>query len=131
MHVMFLDESGAARAPMGEALLRHLAPDWEVSSAGWSSSHVRPEVKRVLEEAGVRTDGLLSRRLHPAAMEGVDVLISFVPDEGRVRLPAGARRLDWGLPDPLAAPLEERAEAFRATRDEIERRLKRLVAEAR
>jgi arsenate reductase len=37
----------------------------------------------------------------------------------------GRRYVDWDLPDPKGRPIEE----VRATRDEIERRVRELVAE--
>ncbi|MDP2315045.1 MAG: hypothetical protein Q8P41_19245 [Pseudomonadota bacterium] len=129
MHVLFLDESGSARAPIAEALMRHIAPWHEATGAGWVPSHVRPEIKAVLEEAGVHTTGLRARGLAQVPLDEIDVVVAFVPDEGRLRVPSRARRIQWGLPDPLSAPQAEREEACRAARDEIERRINLLVAE--
>jgi len=42
-------------------------------------------------------------------------------------LPSSLRVLSWPLPDPAAAPPEELMEAFRATRDELMRRLPPLL----
>lgn len=129
MYVLFLDESGSARAPIAEALLRQIAPWHEAIGAGWVPSHVRPEIKEVLEEAGIHTTGLRARGVFEVPLEEVDLVVAFVPDEGRLRVPARARRIQWGLPDPLSSPPDERMEACRAARDEIERRLRLLVEE--
>src|SRR5262245_23443950 len=88
MYVLFLDDSCGARAPIAEAVLRHHAPDHDSAAAGWAPSHVRPEVRQVLSESGLPTDRLRARGLSAVGVEDVDVLVSFVPDEGRVRLPA-------------------------------------------
>lgn len=129
MHVLFLDESGGARGPLAEALLRHVAPWHDATAACWSPSHVRPEVREVLAENGVSPEGLRARGLGSVALEEVDLVVDFVPDEGRLRLHPDTPRRSWRLPDPLSAPPAERMEAFRAARDEIERRLRTLVKE--
>lgn len=129
MFVLFLDDSGGARAPLAEALLRQMAPWHEALGAGWVSSFVRTQVREVLEEAGVKVDVLRSHAVRAVVLEDVDLVVSFVADEGPLRLRPGTRRLSWLLPDPLAAPPSERLEAFRAARDEIERRLKILLKE--
>ena len=38
-----------------------------------------------------------------------------------------AQTLDWSMPDPTSAPRSERLEAFRATRDDLLRRLSELL----
>jgi arsenate reductase len=129
MNVLFLDDSCAARAPIAEALLRHLSPDHEAWSAGWEPSHVRQDVRQVLGAAGVSATGLRARSLSEVPIDEIDLVVSFVPDEGRVRFPARVRRLTWSLPNPLSAPDAERREAFEATRDEVERRLRLLLKE--
>jgi protein-tyrosine-phosphatase len=129
VYVLFLDESCAARAPIAEALMRHIAPWHDAIAAGWVPSHVRPEIKEVLEDAAIHTTGLRARSLLEVPLDDVELVVAFVPDEGRLRVPAGARRIEWRLPDPLSAPPDERREACEAARDEIERRLRKLVAE--
>ena len=130
MHVLFLDESAGARAPLGEALLRHMAPWHDATAAGWAPSHVRPEIRDVLAEEGVPVEGLRARGIASVPWDEIDVIVRFVPDEGRIRVPSRARQLEWRLPDPLSAPPDERLDACRAARDEIARRLKKLVEEA-
>lgn len=129
LHVLFLDESCGARAPLGEALLQHIAPWHDATGAGWAPSHVRPEIREVLAEEGIPTEGLRARGISSVPWDEIDVVVRFVPDEGRLRVAARARALTWPIPDPLAAPPDERLEACRAARDEIARRLKLLVQE--
>lgn len=129
MYVLFIDDSCGARAPIAEALLRHIAPWHEGAGVGWVPSHVRQEVREVLAELRVNADGIRAKGLSSAALDEVEIVVRFVPDEGRLRVPGSARMLSWMLPDPLSAPPGERLEAFRAARDEIERRLRKLVEE--
>ena len=42
-------------------------------------------------------------------------------------LPGRKKHLHWPLPDPASAPEDEKDEAFRATRDELIRRLPPLL----
>jgi protein-tyrosine-phosphatase len=129
MTLLFLDDDCAALAPLGEALGRHLGRLCDSWGAGWAPSHVRAEVREVLEEEGVRSQGLIAREPAAVPLEEVDVVIAFVPDAGRLRLRPGVRRVDWRLPHPASAPPAERLEAYRAARDEISRRLQALLRE--
>ncbi len=129
MTLLFLDDDCAALAPLGEALGRHHGRLCDAWAAGWSPSHVRSEVRQVLEEEGVRSLGLVARDPAAVPVDEVDVVIAFVSDEGKLRLRPGTRRVDWRLPHPASAPPAERLEAYRAARDEIARRLKDLLRE--
>ncbi len=130
MSVLFLDDDNAARAPLAEALFVELARGQvPVYAAAWTPSHVRKEVREVLEEDRVRAGVLRARSIGAVPMDEVDVVVAFVPDQGRLRLRPNARRIDWKIPDPTAAPAEERMEAYRAARDEIRRRVELLLRE--
>jgi arsenate reductase len=129
MTILFVGDSGAARAPLAEALAREILPEHECWGAGYRKAHVQPEVRRVLEEEGASTVGLRSRSIAEVPLDDVDVVVSFVDEERGLRVPARAKKLRWGIPDPSSAPREERMEAFRAARDEIARRLKKLRSE--
>lgn len=129
MTILFVGESNAARSPIAEAIARQLAPRHEVWSAGWRPSHVRPEVREVLAEEGIRAEGLRARSIGEVPLDEVDVVVALCPDEGRLRVRSDVRRLDWRLPDPTSAPPHERIEAFRASRDELARRVGALLRE--
>ena len=125
--VLFACVENAARSPLAEALLREVAPRHEAWSAGSMPSHVHPEVRAVLEEAGFDARGLRSKGFAEVPWREVDLVVTLCA-EGACPLPPGGQPvLAWPLPDPAAAPPEERREAFRAVRDEILRRLPALV----
>ncbi len=129
MTFLFLDDDCAARAPLAEALAQkygRLADAW---AAGWYPSHVRAEVRAVLEEEGIRPQGLRARGVSAVPLEEVQVVVSFVPDAAPLLLSEGVVRRTWAIPDPSCAPPAERLDAYRAARDEITRRLKILLAE--
>lgn len=129
MALLFLGESNAGRSVLAEALARHLRPELDVWSAGLVPSHVRPEARRVLAEADVPAEGLRAKPLAAVPLDEVTVVVRLSRHVTGARLPAGARVIDWPLPDPTAAPAEERMEAWRAARDELQRRLVRLFRE--
>lgn len=129
MALLFLGESNAGRSVLAEAIARHLAPELDVYSAGITPSHVRPEVRRMLAESGVRDDGLRAKNLAGVPLDEVTTVIRVSRHVTGQRLPARLRVLDWPLPDPTAAPPEERLDAWRAARDELWRRIDRLFRE--
>lgn len=125
--ILFLGVANASRSPLAEAIARTLAPDHEVWSAGARPSHVRPEVRAVLAEAGFRDDHLRSKTLIEVPLDEIDVVVNLADPERCPRVPGEVRRVVWNLPDPASAPREEALEAYRATRDELMRRLPALL----
>jgi arsenate reductase (thioredoxin) len=125
--ILFLCVANSARSQLAEAIARDLAPTLDVWSAGTDPSHVRPHVRRVLEEAGYDDKGLRSKSLFEVEMDEVDVIVTLCREEQCPTLPGKKHHIHWPLPDPASAPDEERTEAFRATRDELVRRLPPLL----
>ena len=129
--LLFTCDSNAARSPMAEAIARELAwqhhLELEIWSAGTWPSHVRPEVRRVLEEANMSADGLRSKGIMQVPLDEVDEVISLCLPSQAPPLPKRLQAESWPLPDPSSAPAGERLEAFRATRDELTRRLELLM----
>jgi protein-tyrosine-phosphatase len=114
---------------LAEAIARQLNPHIDAWSAGSQPTHVRPQVRLVLAEEGFDSTGLRSKGIPEVPLEEMDLVLSLCPEECCPLLPAGIRQISWPLPDPAAAPDDELMEAFRATRDELIRRLPLLFAE--
>ena len=116
--VLFVCTHNSARSIMGEALLRAKGgDDYIVASAGTEVAEVRPLTLRVLEEAGVSTEGLRSKSVQEFMGQKFDYVIT-VCDSARQNcpvFPGEGDRFHWGYPDPSAATgtEEERLEAFR------------------
>lgn len=116
--VLFVCTHNSARSIMGEALLRAKGGDAYVAeSAGTEPATVRPLTLRVIEEAGLPTDGLRSKSVHEFMGQEFDYVIT-VCDSARQDcpvFPGQGDRFHWGYPDPSAATgtEEERLEAFR------------------
>lgn len=129
--LLFLCTGNSARSPLAEAIAQHLSRDLDVWSAGARPTHVRPEVRAVLDEVGIAASGLRAKGMAEVPMDEVDVVVSLCLEDICPVLPAGVQKLTWPLPDPASAPSDERLEAFRATRDELLRRLPPLLKRLR
>ena len=116
--VLFVCTHNSARSIMGEALLRAKGgDDFVAESAGTEPAEVRPLTLRVLEEAGIPTEGLRSKSVEEFMGRKFDYIIT-VCDSARQNcpvFPGEGDRFHWGYPDPSAATgtEEERLEAFR------------------
>ena len=102
----------------------------EIWSAGVAPVGVHPLAARVMEEAGVDISGQTSKSVESVPLERLDTLVTLCgyaaarcPD-----LSGSIQRMHWPIDDPVGAAgtEEERLEAFRRTRDEIERRIRGL-----
>lgn len=129
--ILFLCVANSARSQLAEAIARQLDKDVEVWSAGSEPTHVRPQVRTVLHEVGYDAHGLRSKSMLEVPMEDIDLVVTLCAEEHCPIMPSAVKRLSWPLPDPAAAPDDELLEAFRATRDELIRRLPALLNELR
>lgn len=131
---LFLCVANSARSQMAEGIARHLADQlpteqaaaYRIESAGSHPTSVRPEALLALEEMGIDISGHHSKNVKDIPAQGVDVVITLCAEEECPVFLGDALRCHWGLPDPASdeGTAEERLPAFRATRDELFRRLK-------
>jgi arsenate reductase (thioredoxin) len=127
--VLFLCTGNSARSQMAEGLLRHLAGDkFEAMSAGTKPVGLNPLAVRAMRERGI--DISSQRSKHVAEFEGHAIqFVITVCDNAREAcplFPGAIVSLHWGLPDPAAVSGadEQKLEAFRRVRDEVEARIK-------
>ena len=128
-HIVFLCIANSARSQMAEGLARATAPPgWTVSSAGTNPGRLNPLATTVMAEVGIDISAHRSKSLDEVSLEGADLVVTLCSEEACPTTPAGVKRLNWALPDPAAANglEEERLEAFRTARSEIQRRLAAL-----
>ncbi len=111
--------SNSARSILAEAMLRHLGGDRvEVHSAGIEPKGVHPLTLRVLEEAGLPTDGLVSTSVDDYLGQRFDYVIT-VCDDARGAcpvFPGVVESMHWGYADPVKVEGTEAEQlaAFRA-----------------
>lgn len=124
--VLFVCLHNAGRSQMSEALFsRAAAGRHEACSAGTTpADRVHPEVVEAMAELGIDLSGRKPHELTQADAEWADVVVTMGCGDECPYIP-GKRYLDWDLPDPKGQPLE----TVRATRDEIERRVRALAEE--
>jgi arsenate reductase (thioredoxin) len=123
---LFVCLHNAGRSQMSQALFERAAEGRHSAlSAGTTpADRVHPEVVEVMRELGIdlaeREPRLLTREL----AEQADVVVTMGCGDECPYIP-GRRYLDWDLEDPKGRPLDE----VRATRDDIDRRVRELVEE--
>jgi protein-tyrosine-phosphatase len=126
--VLFVCIHNAGRSQMAAALLAHHAGDRVVvRSAGTAPAEsINPAVVEAMAEVGIdlHATGAHPKRLEDAAVRASDVVITMgCGDE--CPFYAGPRYLDWQLDDPAGKGVD----AVRPIRDEIDRRVRDLIAE--
>ncbi|MFW9962405.1 MAG: arsenate reductase ArsC [Candidatus Sifarchaeia archaeon] len=127
--VLFLCTGNSARSQIAEALLKHLGGlDYEVHSAGTRpQSEVNPFAIEVLREKEIPTEGLYPKLVDDFVNNEFDLVVT-VCDSARQAcplFPGAKQREHWSLEDPAAfeGTYNEILFKFRATRDEIEKRI--------
>lgn len=126
--VLFLCTHNSARSQMAEGLLRAIGgARFMVFSAGTEATSVRPEAIEVMREIDIDIGSHTSKDLSTFHAAELDWLIT-VCDQAREAcpvLPGVANQLHWSIKDPSAVDsgAEERMTAFRAARDELQRRI--------
>jgi arsenate reductase len=126
VHVLFVCLHNAGRSQISQALFEQAAgAGHEARSAGTTpGDRIHPEVVAVMAEQNIdlssRTPQLLTRELAGWA----DVVVTMGCGDACPYVP-GKRYIDWELADPKGRPIDE----VRATRDDIERRVRELLGE--
>ncbi len=127
---LFLCVANSARSQVAEGLARSLAPAGvAVASAGSEPSQVRSEAVQVLAELDLDITGHRSKSVDELAPDSVEAVITLCAEEVCPVWLGQAHRVHWPLADPAAVPGPGpgRADAFRATRDELRKRLTLLL----
>ena len=124
--VLFVCLHNAGRSQMSEALFERAAGGRHgAASAGTTpAERVHPPVVEAMRELGLDLADHVPRGLTPELAEAADVVVTMGCGDECPYIP-GKRYLDWELEDPKDLPIE----AVRAIRDEIDRRVRELVAE--
>ncbi|WP_277739154.1 arsenate reductase ArsC [Streptomyces sp. LX-29] len=124
--VLFVCVHNAGRSQMGAAFLTHLgAGRVEVRSAGSAPAQtVNPAVVEAMREVGVDISAEVPKVLTVEAVRSSDVVITMGCGDACPYFP-GKRYLDWKLEDPAGQGVD----AVRPIRDEIENRVRDLLAD--
>ena len=124
--MLFVCVQNAGRSQMSRALFeRATAGRHSADSAGTRpAQRVHPEVVTAMRELGIDVADRTPRLLTPEIASRADVVVTMGCGDECPYIP-GTRYIDWDLEDPHGRNVDE----VRAIRDEIQRRVARLVAE--
>ncbi len=124
--VLFVCVHNAGRSQMAAGLMaRHAGDRVDVRSAGSAPADtINPAVVEVMREVGVDLAEAVPVLLSTDAVEAADVVITMGCGDACPVFP-GKRYLDWELPDPSGRSAEE----IRPIRDDIDARVRGLLAE--
>ena len=124
--MLFVCVHNAGRSQMAAGYLQHLAGDRiEVLSAGSEpADRVNPAAVAAMAEVGIDITAATPKLLTADAVRVSDVVVTMGCGDACPFFP-GKRYEDWELDDPAGQDIE----AVRPIRDEIRRRVEKLVAE--
>jgi arsenate reductase len=126
--VLFVCLHNAGRSQMSQALFEQAAGSrhraLSAGSVADPDGRVHPQVVEVMRELGMDLLDRRPQRLTVELAQEADVVVTMGCGDSCPFIP-GKRYVDWELPDPKDRPVEE----VRATRDEIERRVRALLDE--
>nr|BFD88736.1 arsenate reductase ArsC [Kitasatospora sp. Xyl93] len=124
--VLFVCVHNAGRSQMAAAFLTRLGGERvEARSAGSAPADtVNPAVVEALAEVGIDISAEVPKVLTVEAVQASDVVITMGCGDACPYFP-GKRYLDWSLEDPAGQGVD----AVRPIRDQIEQRIRGLLAE--
>lgn len=124
--VLFLCVHNAGRSQMASGWMQHLAGDRiEVMSGGSSpGSQINPSAIEAMREVGVDITDQFPKPWTNETVGAADVVVTMGCGDACPVIP-GRRYLDWELDDPAGKDVVQ----VRPVRDEIEQRVRRLMAE--
>ena len=123
---LFVCLHNAGRSQMSQALFERASDGRHVGlSAGTTpGDRVHPEVVEVMNELGIDLSSRVPQLLSTELAGRADVVVTMGCGDSCPYIP-GKRYIDWDLTDPKGKSIEE----VRAIRDDIEGRVRGLVAE--
>ncbi|NLR32126.1 arsenate reductase (thioredoxin) [Levilactobacillus tujiorum] len=129
----FLCTGNSCRSQMAEGFARQLAPqDWQIASAGIEQHGLNPLAVKVMAEQGVDISQQRSKLIDQDYLQHSDLVVTLCGDarDKCPMTPPTVAKQHWPLRDPAQATGSEEdvLAVFRQVRDEIEDRVKRLIA---
>jgi arsenate reductase len=130
--ILFLCTGNSCRSQMAEGWAKQLGGSTvEVESAGIEAQGKNPRAIAVMREAGVDISAQESTRVTDDMIRNADVVVTVCghADEHCPVVPPGKTKIHWPLSDPAKATGKEAEimSVFRATRDEVHRRVAELI----
>ena len=132
--VLFVCTGNSARSQMAEGFARtYVGTAVEVSSAGMEPAGLNPFAVAVMRERGIDINEQQSKAFAENLARTMDYVITVCghAEERCPLLPPEVKRFHWPLDDPARTEgsADRVLEVFRASRDEIERRVRAFLGE--
>lgn len=127
MKIVFVCVHNAGRSQMAAAWARHMAGDGaEILSGGIEPGpHLNVVVEEAMREVGIDLLGIRPQLLTQELAQGADLLVTMGCGDS-CPVVAGARRIEWPVPDTRGQDLE----FVRQVRDQIKTRVAQLLRSA-
>jgi arsenate reductase (thioredoxin) len=124
--VLFLCTHNAGRSQMALGFLRHLAGDNAVAWSGGSepAAEINPSAIAAMAEVGIDITGEFPKPWTDEIVQAADVVVAMGCGDACPIFP-GKRYENWDLPDPAGQSVDN----VRPVRDDIEERVRRLLAD--
>ncbi len=124
--VLFLCTHNAGRSQMALGFFQHLAGDCAIAWSGGSepATTINPSAIAAMRERGIDITGEYPKPWTDEVVRAADVVVTMGCGDACPVFP-GRRYEDWVLDDPAGLDVDD----VRPIRDEIERRVRRLLAE--
>ena len=131
-NILYLCTGNSCRSQMAEGWTRAMGAGFSAASAGIEAHGKNPRAIAVMAEAGIDISGQESTVVTDEMLREADVVVTVCghADEQCPALPPQVIKVHWPLTDPAKATgtEEEIFAEFRATRDEVERRVSSLLS---
>ncbi|KAB2350008.1 arsenate reductase ArsC [Actinomadura rudentiformis] len=124
--VLFLCVHNAGRSQMALGFFNHLAGDGAIGWSGGSAprDQINPAAVEAMRERGIDITGEYPKPWTTEIVQAADVIVTMGCGDACPVFP-GRRYLDWSLDDPA----DQGVAAVRRIRDEIEQRVRGLLAD--
>jgi arsenate reductase len=133
--VLFICTGNSARSQMAEAFLREYASDdFEAYSGGLNAEGIHTMTKQVMQEVGLNISDQESKEISRFLGKkhfGFLVTVCRKAEENCPTFPDVSTRLFWDIEDPksFTESDQEKLDKFRETRDEVETKVKKFIAQ--
>lgn len=132
MNILFLCTGNSCRSQIAEGWTRKLGGEnISVESAGIEAHGKNPRAIAIMQEADIDISGQESTIVNQAMLDRAEIVVTVCghADEQCPVLPPEVRKIHWPLTDPAKAIGSETEimATFRATRDDIEKRVRDLL----
>jgi len=126
-YILFVCTENSARSQMAEGFFNfyNKNPEYRGISAGIKPAEsIKPLAVQVMKEKGIDISNQKPKKLTFQMVEKAERIYTMGCTEGCVAV-SPERTVEWKLEDPAGKPIEK----FREVRDEVERRVKKLIEE--